>query len=146
MLIKVNKNKLKFKKNSLNTEESKNKQKEGEYYKQIKASMEKHGMINPLICVQDEDVYKICLGIKRFIIGCDLGMEEFKVKVGEEEKSYFDSDYLIQRYLGLTPDQLASNEAYKKREAKEAAKAEAAGAEDNAEEGGEEEAVPAVTL
>jgi hypothetical protein len=43
--------------------------------------MEKHGMINPLICIKDDDMYKICLGMKRFIIGCDLGMQEFDVKV-----------------------------------------------------------------
>jgi hypothetical protein len=78
------------------------------------------------------------------------GLGELKVKSGEEEKPYFDNDYLIQRYLGLTPDQLASNETYKKREAKEAAKAETAkaeGAEGEAapDEGGVSEA-PEVTL
>ena len=78
------------------------------------------------------------------------GLGELKVKAGEEEKPYFDNDYLIQRYLGLTPDQLASNETYKKREAKEAAKAETAkaeGAEGEAapDEGGVSEA-PEVTL
>jgi hypothetical protein len=73
------------------------------------------------------------------------GLGELKVKSGEEEKSYFDNDYLIQRYLGLTPDQLAANESYKKREAKEAPKAEGAEGEGAPAEGGEEEA-PEVTL
>jgi len=81
MIIKVSKDKITFKNASLRTEEGRNKQKNGGFYKQIKISMEKHGMINPLICIKDGDMYKICLGMKRFIIGCDLGMQEFDVKV-----------------------------------------------------------------
>ena len=85
MIIKVHKDKITFRNISLRTEEVKNRQKNGEFYKQIKISMEKHGMINPLICVKDGNIYKICLGIKRFIIGCDLGMQEFDVKVVTSE-------------------------------------------------------------
>jgi len=81
MLIKVHKDKLTFKNDFLKTDKGREAQKHGDYYKQIKISMEKHGMINPLICVQDGDMYKICLGIKRYIIGCDLGMQEFEIKV-----------------------------------------------------------------
>ena len=81
MIIKIHKDKITFKNASLRTEEGRNRQKNGEFYKQIKISMEKHGMINPLICIKDGDMYKICLGMKRFIIGCDLGMQEFNVKV-----------------------------------------------------------------
>jgi hypothetical protein len=73
------------------------------------------------------------------------GLGELKIKIGEEEKAYFDNDYLIQRYLGLTPDQLAANESYKKREAKEAPKAEGAEGEAAPAEGEEGEA-PEVTL
>ena len=51
------------------------------------------------------------------------GLLELKMKVGEEEKTYFDNDFLIQRFLGLTPDQFKLNEEYKKREEKEAEKA-----------------------
>jgi len=73
------------------------------------------------------------------------GLLELKVKVGEEEKSYFDNNFLIQRYLGLNPEQTRINEEYKKREAKEAEKAGAAGGE--AAAGGESaaggEAAPA---
>ena len=76
------------------------------------------------------------------------GLGELKVKIGEEEKAYFDNDYLIQRFLGLTPDQLASNESYKKKEAKAAPKAEGAeGAEGEAAPAeGEEGEAPEVTL
>jgi len=85
MIIKVHKNKITFRNASLITEEGKKKQKNGDFYKQIKISMEKHGMINPLICIKDGDMYKICLGMKRFVIGCDLGMQEFDVKVVPSE-------------------------------------------------------------
>jgi hypothetical protein len=75
------------------------------------------------------------------------GLGELKVKMGEEEKSYFDNDFLIQRFLGLTPDQLAANESYKKKEAKAAPKAEGAeGAEGEAPAEGEEGEAPEVTL
>ena len=79
--MKVNKDKITFREAHLRTEKGRNEQKSGEYYQQIKSSIEKHGMINPLICIQDGDMYKICLGMKRFIIGCDLGMQEFEIKV-----------------------------------------------------------------
>jgi len=34
-----------------------------------------------------------------------------------EETSYFDQDFLVDRYLKLTPDDKAANEAYKARKA-----------------------------
>jgi len=83
------------------------------------------------------------------------GLLEMKVKVGEEEKSYFDNNFLIQRYLGLNPEQTRINEEYKKREAKEAEKAgaaaggeaaagEEAGGEAAPAAGGETEEAPAI--
>jgi hypothetical protein len=45
-------------------------------------------------------------------------LDELKVKVGEEDKPYFDNDFLIQRFLGMNPDQLKLNKLYKEREAK----------------------------
>ena len=81
MIIKIHKDKITFRETHLRTEKGRNAQKSGEYYQQIKSSIEKHGMINPLICIQDGDMYKICLGMKRFIIGCDLGIQEFEIKV-----------------------------------------------------------------
>lgn len=50
------------------------------------------------------------------------GLGEFKVKQGEAETPYFDNDFLIQRFLGLTPDMIKLNEKYKKDEEKAAAK------------------------
>jgi hypothetical protein len=50
------------------------------------------------------------------------GLGDLKVKLGEEEKPYFDNDFLIQRFLGLTPDQIRMNSEYKKKEEKQSAK------------------------
>lgn len=51
------------------------------------------------------------------------GLSEMKVKIGETESSYFDKEFLINRFLGITPDQAKKNEEYKKKEAEEAEKA-----------------------
>ncbi len=76
------------------------------------------------------------------------GLLELKIKVGEEEKDYFDKNFLVQRFLGLTPDQFQLNEKYKEQEEKEAKKAGSAeapaGEESPAPEtGGETETPPA---
>jgi hypothetical protein len=47
------------------------------------------------------------------------GLAEIKMKIGETETSYFDREFLINRYLGITPDQAKVNEDYKKKEEKE---------------------------
>jgi hypothetical protein len=75
-------------------------------------------------------------------------MGEIKVKIGEEEKPYFDKDFLVERFLQLTPDQVRTNAAYKESEAKEAEKKpEGESAEAGAEtEAGGEEKEPEVTL
>jgi len=52
------------------------------------------------------------------------GLGELKVKAGEEEKAYFDNDFLIQRFLGMNPDQIKMNQKYKEKEAKAAEKPE----------------------
>lgn len=48
---------------------------------------------------------------------------DMKYKEGEEEKPYFDKDFLIRRYLPLSRDEFEKNKVYKEREAKAAAKA-----------------------
>lgn len=71
------------------------------------------------------------------------GLLELKTKVGEEEKDYFDKNFLVQRYLGLTPDQFSLNKKYKEIEEKDAKKsAEAPAEEAPAEEAPAGEAPP----
>ena len=48
---------------------------------------------------------------------------DIKMKVGEEEKPYFDKDFLIRRFLPLSKDEFDKNKIYKEDEAKEAEKA-----------------------
>lgn len=67
------------------------------------------------------------------------GLAELKVKIGDQEKAYFDNDFLIQRFLGLNPDLVKSNEKYREEEKKQAEKAAAEG-EEGAEAGAEGEA------
>ena len=43
-------------------------------------------------------------------------------KIGEEEVPYFDKEFLIKRWMGLTMDEYKKNEQYKEREDKEAKK------------------------
>jgi hypothetical protein len=74
------------------------------------------------------------------------GLAEIKMKIGETETSYFDREFLINRYLGITPDQAKVNEDYKKKEEKEAEKAPKEGAEEGAEEGAGGEETPPPTI
>lgn len=83
------------------------------------------------------------------------GLAEMKVKEGGEEKEYFDKDFLIARFMNLTPDQIIRNAKYKEEGAEkkggesEGAPAEGAPAEEAPAEGGAEggeEEVPKVEL
>ena len=63
---------------------------------------------------------------------------DMKYKEGEEEKPYFDKDFLIRRFLPLSRDEFEKNKSYKEKAAKEAEKAkkEAGGAEEGGAEAG----------
>jgi hypothetical protein len=74
------------------------------------------------------------------------GLGEMKYKEGEEEKSYFDKDFLVQRFLNLTPDQIRMNKKYKEAEAKSAEASSAKPAEGAEEEEKGETEQPEVTL
>jgi hypothetical protein len=69
-------------------------------------------------------------------------MGEIKVKIGDEEKPYFDKDFLVERFLQLTPDQARTNFSYKEKEAKVTEKK----PEEGEAEPGAEEKEPEVTL
>lgn len=74
------------------------------------------------------------------------GLGELKVKLGEEEKPYFDNNFLIQRFLGMNPDQIKMNDLYKKKEAEAAKKTEEPEAPAEGEGAEGEEKAPEVTL
>ena len=47
----------------------------------VRDDIKEKGMINPLLCIEENGIYKVCIGRRRFIAGEELGMTEFKVKV-----------------------------------------------------------------
>ena len=58
-----------------------NHQKESPFYQQVRDSMKKRGMVNPLLCVQEGDRYKCCIGNNRWIAAHELGIKEVPVKI-----------------------------------------------------------------
>ena len=65
----------------LNTEKGKDAQKNNDGYRKLKNDIKEKGIINPILCIEENNMYKICIGMRRFIAGLDLGMTEFEVKV-----------------------------------------------------------------
>ena len=65
----------------LNTEKGKEAQKDNDGYRKLKNDIKEKGIINPILCIEENNMYKICIGMRRFIAGLDLGMTEFEVKV-----------------------------------------------------------------
>ena len=60
-------------------------QKKNELYKSVLNSFKKIGQVNPLICVEDGDKYKVCVGNNRFLAGVELGFKEFDIVVVPDE-------------------------------------------------------------
>ena len=51
------------------------------FYKKVRDSMKKKGMINPLFCIQKGDRYKCCIGNNRYLAALELGIKEVPVQV-----------------------------------------------------------------
>jgi ParB-like chromosome segregation protein Spo0J len=79
----VSKDKIMFRKcnHELNNQKGKDMQKNSLGYQALKKDIAEQGMINPLLCIEENGMYKICIGMRRFIAGEELGMTEFNVKV-----------------------------------------------------------------
>ena len=56
-------------------------QTESPFYKKVRDSMKKEGMINPLLCIQEGDRYKCCIVNNRYLAALELGIKEVPVKV-----------------------------------------------------------------
>ena len=56
-------------------------QRESPFYKKVRDSMKKRGMVNPLLCIQEGDRYKCCIGNNRWLAAHELGYKEVPVKV-----------------------------------------------------------------
>ena len=55
------------------------------FYKKVRDSMKKRGMINPLLCVQEGERYKICIGNNRYLAAHELGIKEIPIKIVTSE-------------------------------------------------------------
>jgi len=62
-----------------------NSQKESPFYQRVRDSMKKRGMVNPLLCIQEGEKYKICMGNNRYLAGLELGYKEMPVKIVTSE-------------------------------------------------------------
>ena len=65
----------------LNTSAGQENQRHSDSYKKLRDDIGEKGMINPILCIEENNMYKICIGMRRYIAGLELGMEEFEVKV-----------------------------------------------------------------
>ena len=60
-------------------------QRESSFYKKVRDSMKKKGMVNPLLCIQEGDRYKCCIGNNRWLAAHELGYKEVPVKIVTSE-------------------------------------------------------------
>ena len=56
-------------------------QTESPFYKKVRDSMKKRGMVNPLLCIQEGGLYKCCIGNNRWLAAHELGYKEVPVQV-----------------------------------------------------------------
>ena len=58
-----------------------NHQKESPFYKKVRDSIKKKGIINPLLCIKEGERYKCCIGNNRWLAAHELGIKKVPVKV-----------------------------------------------------------------
>ena len=92
-------------------------QRSSPFYKKVRDSMKKRGIINPLLCIQEGDRYKCCIGNNRWIAAHELGIKEVPVKIvtSEVPKDLMDAtkDYIPTEIEGL-PSRARAYERMKK--------------------------------
>ena len=86
-------------------------QTESPFYKKVRDSMKEKGMINPLLCIQEGDRYKCCIGNNRWLAAHELGYKEVPIKIitSEVPKDMMDAtkDYIPTEAEGYPPRQRA---------------------------------------
>ena len=91
------------------------------FYKKVRDSIKKKGMINPLLCIETEECegqkYMCCIGNNRFLVAHELGMKEVPIKIvtSEVPKDLMAAtkDYIPTEAEGL-PSRARAYEASKK--------------------------------
>ena len=51
------------------------------FYKKVRDSIKKKGIINPLLCIKEGERYKCCIGNNRYLAALELGIKEVPVKI-----------------------------------------------------------------
>ena len=82
----IHKDQIVFREKLLQTEEGRMRQTKNERWKKLKIDIEKNGIINPLICTEKDGKYRLCMGMRRFIAGCLLGIENYKIEIVPDEE------------------------------------------------------------
>ena len=95
----IHKNLIVFRTAYLNTKEGQMSQTKNDNFKKLKIDIEKNGIINPLICTERDGKYRLCMGMRRFIAGCLLGIEKYDIEIvaDEEVKTLIDATKKYQR-------------------------------------------------
>jgi ParB-like chromosome segregation protein Spo0J len=75
-----------FRENHLHTEKGRLSQTRNDNWKKLKADIEKNGIVNPLICTEKDGKYRLCIGMRRFIAGLMLGIEEYEIEIVPDEE------------------------------------------------------------
>ena len=92
-------------------------QTESPFYQKVRDSMKKRGMVNPLLCIQEGDRYKCCIGNNRWLAAHELGYKEVPVKIVTSEVPQdlmaATTDYIPTEAEGL-PSRARAYEASKK--------------------------------
>jgi ParB-like chromosome segregation protein Spo0J len=102
-------------------------QKESPFYKRVRDSIERKGMINPLLCIETQECdaghvqegkkYKCCLGKNRYLAAHELGIKEVPIKIvtsqTPKDTRAAMSDYIPTEVEGL-PSRRRAYEANKK--------------------------------
>jgi len=82
-------------------------QKESPFYQRVRDSIKKKGIINPLLCIQEGDRYKCCIGNNRWLAAHELGIKEVPVNIvtSEVPKDLMDAtkDYIPTEIEGYPP-------------------------------------------
>jgi len=56
-------------------------QRSSPFYKKVRDSIKDKGIINPLLCIQEGDRYKCCIGNNRWLAAHELGIKKVPVKI-----------------------------------------------------------------
>jgi ParB-like chromosome segregation protein Spo0J len=66
-----------------------NSQRESPFYKKVRDSIKKKGIVNPLLCIETEECegqkYMCCIGNNRYLAAHELGIKEVSIKIVTSE-------------------------------------------------------------